>query len=62
MPKRFIGADPLDRPELFIPLAAEPALHGTRSLTVAGIMDGGLRSWDACKQATPPGERRNYGD
>ena len=36
MPKRFIGADPLDRPELFAPLAAEPAMHGTRNLTAAG--------------------------
>jgi predicted permease len=35
MPKRFIGADPLARPELFVPLAAEPAMHGTRSLTIA---------------------------
>ncbi len=37
MPKRFIGADPLDRPELFAPMAAEPAMHGTRSLTAAGF-------------------------
>ena len=36
MPKRFIGADPLARPELFVPLAAEPAMHGTRSLSAAG--------------------------
>jgi predicted permease len=36
MPKRFIGADPLNRPDLFVPLAAEPTIHGTRSLTVAG--------------------------
>jgi predicted permease len=38
MPKRFIGADPLDRPEMFIPLATEPVIHGaTRSLTAAGL-------------------------
>ncbi len=36
MPKRFIGADPLDRPDLFVPIAAEPAMHGTRSLVAAG--------------------------
>jgi predicted permease len=37
MPKRFIGADPLARPELFTPMAAESAMHGTRSLTEAGF-------------------------
>jgi predicted permease len=38
MPKRFIGADPLDRPEMFIPLSTEPIIHGTtRSLTAAGF-------------------------
>jgi MacB-like periplasmic core domain len=37
MPKRFIGADPLERPELFLPLATEPALSGTRSMTEAGF-------------------------
>ena len=37
MPKRFIGADPLNRPELFVPIAAEPAMHGTRSMTQAGF-------------------------
>lgn len=37
MPKRFIGADPLERPELYIPLAAEPVLNGERSMTAAGI-------------------------
>ena len=37
MPKRFIGADPLNRPELFVPIAAEPATSGTRSLTQAGF-------------------------
>jgi predicted permease len=33
MPKRFIGANPLVRPELFVPLAAEPVMDGARSLT-----------------------------
>ena len=37
MPKRFIGADPLERPEVFVPLAAEPAMDGDRNLTVAGV-------------------------
>ena len=37
MPKRFIGADPLEQPELFLPLATEPALAGTRSMTEAGF-------------------------
>ncbi len=36
MPKRFIGADPLQRPELFVPMATEPVLHGTRSMVAAG--------------------------
>ena len=37
MPKRFIGADPLDRPELFVPMATEPVIHGARSVTGAGF-------------------------
>jgi predicted permease len=37
MPKQFIGADPLDHPDLFVSMASEPAIHGTRSLTVAGF-------------------------
>jgi predicted permease len=37
MPKRFIGADPLDHPDLFVSMGAEPAIHGTRSLTAAGF-------------------------
>ncbi len=37
MPKRFIGADPLERPEVFIPMATEPVLSGTRSMTAAGF-------------------------
>jgi predicted permease len=37
MPKRFIGADPLERPEIFVPFAAEPAMDGDRNLTKAGV-------------------------
>jgi predicted permease len=37
MPKRFIGADPMQRPQLFVPLAAEPVLNGERSMTAAGF-------------------------
>lgn len=37
MPKRFIGEDPLQRPEIFVPLAAEPAMDGERNLTTAGV-------------------------
>jgi predicted permease len=36
MPNGFIGADPLQRPDLFIPLATEPVLNGLRSMTTAG--------------------------
>jgi predicted permease len=36
MPKPFIGADPTQRPELWLPMAAEPILNGERSLTKAG--------------------------
>jgi predicted permease len=37
MPKRFIGADPLERPELYVPLATEPLLNGARNMTDAGV-------------------------
>src|SRR5215470_11997855 len=37
MPKRFIGADPLERPEIFVPLAAEPMMNGSHSMTAAGV-------------------------
>jgi predicted permease len=37
MPKRFIGADPLERPELYVPLATERILNGERNMTDAGI-------------------------
>jgi predicted permease len=37
MPKQFIGADPLQRPDIFAPLALEPVLDGSRNMTEAGI-------------------------
>ena len=37
MPKGFIGADPLQRPDLFVPLALEPVLDGPNNITAAGI-------------------------
>jgi predicted permease len=37
MPKRFIGADPLARPHLYVPLAAEPILNGKRNMTDSGV-------------------------
>jgi predicted permease len=40
MPKRFIGAAPLERPEIVVPLASEPVMNGDRSLTKTGV-----RAW-----------------
>ena len=37
MPKGFIGADPLQRPDLFLPLATEPVINGLRSMTTVGV-------------------------
>jgi len=37
MPKRFIGADPLERPELFVSMSTEPALNGERNMTADGF-------------------------
>ncbi len=37
MPKRFIGANPLARPDLYVPLAAEPILNGARNMTDSGV-------------------------
>ncbi len=37
MPKRFIGADPLARPALYLPLATEQILNGARNMTDAGV-------------------------
>ena len=34
--RRFVGADPLERPQIFVPLATEPVLNGERSLTAFG--------------------------
>ena len=36
MPKRFIGADPLTRPQFYIPLALERVIDGPRNITDAG--------------------------
>jgi predicted permease len=36
MPRQFIGADPLQRPQIFVPLATEPVLNRERSLTAIG--------------------------
>ena len=36
MPRRFIGADPLQRPQIFVPLATERVLNQERSLIAAG--------------------------
>jgi predicted permease len=40
MPKQFIGANPLTRPDLFVTLATEPVLDGARNMT-----DPGLNTW-----------------
>ncbi len=37
MPESFLGADPLQRPDLFIPLATEPVINGMRSMTTVGV-------------------------
>jgi len=36
MPRQFVGADPLQRPRIFVPLATEPILNRERSLTAFG--------------------------
>jgi predicted permease len=36
MPKRFIGADPAQRPEIFVPLATEPIIDAPENLIAAG--------------------------
>ena len=36
MPRRFIGADPMHRPQMFVPLATEPVLNRERSMTAFG--------------------------
>jgi predicted permease len=36
MPRRFFGTDPTRRPSIFLPLAAEPAVHTPYNLTKAG--------------------------
>ena len=37
MPKQFIGADPIHRPEIFVPLSAEPIIDAPWSLIDAGV-------------------------
>ena len=37
MPKRFIGADPTRRAEIFVPLSTEPTVDAPRSLIDAGV-------------------------
>lgn len=36
MPERFRGADPLHRPDIYLPLATEPVLDGEFNITAAG--------------------------
>jgi len=40
MPRRFIGADPTQRPEIYVPLSAEPLIHAPYNLTA-----GGYKNW-----------------
>jgi putative ABC transport system permease protein len=40
MPKRFIGADPTQRPEIFAPLSADPILDAPRN-----HIDAGFHAW-----------------
>src|SRR3984957_5635365 len=37
MPKSFIGVNPTQRPEIYVPLTAEPIFEGERNMTTAGI-------------------------
>ncbi len=37
MPKQFIGADPTQRPEIYVPLAAEPILDAPENMIAAGF-------------------------
>ncbi|WP_263359453.1 ABC transporter permease [Acidicapsa ligni] len=40
MPKRFIGADPTQRPQIFAPLSADPIIDAPRN-----HIDGGIHAW-----------------
>ncbi len=40
MPKRFIGADPTQRPEIFAPLSADPVIDAPRN-----HIDDGMNAW-----------------
>lgn len=37
MPKRFIGVDPTQRPEMYVPLSTEPILDAPYNMTAGGI-------------------------
>ena len=37
MPKRFFGADPTQRPEVYVPLSTEPILDAPYNMTAGGI-------------------------
>jgi predicted permease len=43
MPKRFIGADATERPEIYAPLWAEPVIHAPFNMTAAGYRISWLR-------------------
>ena len=40
MPKRFIGADPTQRPQIFVPLSADPIVDAPRN-----HIDAGIHAW-----------------
>ena len=41
MPKRFIGADPMERPEIFAPLSADPVIDAPATTLTTASMRGG---------------------
>jgi predicted permease len=43
MPKRFIGVDPTQRPEIYVPLSTEPILDAPYNMTGGGIHANWLR-------------------
>jgi predicted permease len=48
MPKRFIGADPTRRPEIFAPLSADPIIDAPRN-----HIDAGIHAWWLTVMARP---------